>query len=213
MSRAWSTSRRLVGLAALAVVGCASFPEPEETRTLAEQMVSEAYPGMPAALTRRAVQDAGQKVCSKVSGDKLTAEEAARIVESARAQMRYPAGGKLAGDWKVGARLVGDGAGMRVRDGRVESVKHNGALCINCHALDPKEVNAGNLGPALTGYGAQRGNSSAVIKYTYEKIYNAWTYFPCSNMPRLGHNGYLTPEQIADVVAYLVDPQSPVNVK
>jgi sulfur-oxidizing protein SoxX len=30
-------------------------------------------------------------------------------------------------------------------------------------------------------------------------------------MPRLGANGFLTPEQIAHVVAYLVDPQSPVN--
>jgi sulfur-oxidizing protein SoxX len=38
-------------------------------------------------------------------------------------------------------------------------------------------------------------------------------YFPCSNMPRMGHNGYLTPEQITHVVAYLVDPQSPVNRK
>jgi sulfur-oxidizing protein SoxX len=32
-------------------------------------------------------------------------------------------------------------------------------------------------------------------------------------MPRLGAHGFLTPEQIADVVAYLVDPQSPVNRK
>jgi hypothetical protein len=29
----------------------------------------------------------------------------------------------------------------------------------------------------------------------------------------MGHNGYLTPEQITHVVAYLVDPQSPVNRK
>ena len=72
-------------------------------------------------------------------------------------------------------------------------------------------MNSGNLGPELVGYGAKRGNSEAVVKYTYEKIYNAWLYYPCSNMPRLGANGYLTPEQIAHVVAYLVDPQSPVN--
>ena len=64
-----------------------------------------------------------------------------------------------------------------------------------------------------TGYGTQRGATEATVKYTYEKIYNAWTYFPCSNMPRLGAKGYLTPEQIAHVVAYLVDPQSPVNRK
>jgi sulfur-oxidizing protein SoxX len=52
-----------------------------------------------------------------------------------------------------------------------------------------------------------------VLRYTYDKIYNAWGSFPCSNMPRLGARGYLTPEQITHVVAYLTDPQSPVNRK
>jgi sulfur-oxidizing protein SoxX len=206
---------KLVAAGALlaAAFGCAVMPSAEEARSIGEQMVSEAYPGMPAPLTGRARQDAAQQICSKPAGEKPTPEEAARIVESARASIRYPAGGKLAGDWKIGARLVANGAGLRVRAGAVEKVKENGALCINCHALDPREVNAGNLGPALTGYGAQRGNSEAVIKYTYEKIYNAWVYYPCSNMPRLGANGFLSPEQIAHVVAYLVDPQSPVNRK
>jgi sulfur-oxidizing protein SoxX len=203
-----------VAAAALAaVLGCASFPSADETRALGEQMVADAYPGMPAALTARAVQDADQKICSKIGSEKLTSIEAGRIVDAARATMKYPPGAKLAGDWKAGERLVSDGAGLRVREGRVEPVKQNGALCINCHALDPREVNSGNLGPALIGYGAQRGNSDAVVKYTYEKIYNAWAYYPCSNMPRLGAHGFLTPEQIADVVAYLVEPQSPVNRK
>ena len=198
---------------AAAVVGCAGFPDSESTRALGEQAVAESYPGMPAVLTRRAVQDPEQKLCSRTPDWKLTSDEAARIVEASRSSIRYPASGRLAGDWKVGEKLVANGTGMRVRDGRVEKLKENGALCINCHALDPNEVNVGNLGPSLTGYGAQRGNSEAIAKYTYEKIYNAWTYFPCSNMPRLGHNGFLTPEQIAHVVAYLIDPQSPVNRK
>ena len=197
--------------AALVVVGSATFPDAESTRALGEKAAAEAYPGMPLALTQRAVQDAEQKLCSMGPDAKLTSEESARIVQASRASIKYPASGKLAGDWKVGAKLVANGAGLRVRGGRVEKVKENGALCINCHALDPKEVNVGNLGPSLTGYGTQRGASEATVKYTYEKIYNAWTYFPCSNMPRLGANGFLTPEQIAHVVAYLVDPQSPVN--
>ncbi|HYH41756.1 MAG TPA: sulfur oxidation c-type cytochrome SoxX [Burkholderiales bacterium] len=194
-----------------AFVGCASFPDAESVRTHAEQSVAEAYPGMPPALTQRAVQDAEQRLCSKGPGETLTSEEAARVVAASRTAIKYPAGNKLSGDWKVGEKLVSNGVGMRVRGGRVEGAKQNGALCINCHALDPAEVNVGNLGPSLTAYGRQRGNSEPVVKYTYEKIYNAWTYFPCSNMPRLGHNGFLTPEQIAHVVAYLVDPQSPVN--
>lgn len=193
------------------VLGCATGPSPEETRAIGEQMVNEAYPGMPAALTARAHQDADQKICSRAPGDKPTSEEARRVVEDARATLKYPANGKLAGDWKIGARLVTDGAGERIRGGKVENVKQHGALCINCHQLDKREVNSGNLGPELIGYGAKRGNSEAVVKYTYEKIYNSWLYFPCSNMPRLGANGFLSPEQIAHVVAYLVDPQSPVN--
>jgi sulfur-oxidizing protein SoxX len=30
-------------------------------------------------------------------------------------------------------------------------------------------------------------------------------------MPRFGHNGILSEEQIRDVVALLMDPESPVN--
>ena len=191
--------------------GCASFADRETIRAGGEDAIAHAYPGMPAALTARTSQDASQQLCSKPGGEKLSAEEAMKIVEAARASIKYPASGKLVGDWKIGSQLVTNGAGLRVRDGRVEKTRENGALCTNCHALDANEVNAGNLGPSLIGYGAKRGNSDAVVKHTYEKIYNAWLYFPCSNMPRLGASGYLTPEQITHLVAYLVDPQSPVN--
>jgi sulfur-oxidizing protein SoxX len=125
----------------------------------------------------------------------------------------YPASGKLVGDWKIGAKLAHDGGGDRIQFGRLEARKENGGLCQNCHALERGEINVGNVGPALTGYGAQRGSSEAIAKYTYEQIYNAWAYFPCSNMPRLGANRHLTPEQIAHLTAYLVDPQSPLNRK
>ena len=199
------------GAAIVLILGCATTPDPEEVRRLGESMVQAAYPGMPPALTARAQQDEAQKVCSRPADEKLTAEEASRVIEAGRASLKYPQDGKLTGDWKIGERLVADGTGERIREGKVETVKQHGALCINCHMLDSREVNSGNLGPALTGYGATRGNSEAVVKYTYEKIYNAWVYYPCSNMPRLGASGFLSPEQIAHVVAYLVDPASPVN--
>ena len=205
----------VIALAACAAlgVGCATFPDESTTRALGEQAVANGYPGMPETLTRRAVQDEEQRLCSRAPDSELTSTEAARIVAASRDSIKYPDSGTLVGDWKLGARLVTSGAGMRIRGGRVEKVKQNGALCTNCHALDPREVNAGTLGPSLVGYGAQRGNTDATVKYTYEKIYNAWTYFPCSNMPRLGAHGFLTPEQITHVVAYLVEPQSPVNRK
>lgn len=192
-------------------VGCATFPDAASTAERAEQLVREAHPLTGPDLNRRTVQDAAQKTCSTVNGAKLTQEQAADLLKSARESIRYPATGKLAGDWKIGASLVTDGRGQRIVNGKVELLKQNGALCINCHAMDPADVNAGNLGPALAGYGKQRGNSEAVARYTYERIYNAWAFMPCSNMPRLGASGFLTPEQIAHVVAYLLDLQSPVN--
>ena len=201
----------LSGVVILGVVGCTTFPDAESTAKLAEQMVSEAHPITGSDLNRRTVQDASQRMCSAVGGPKLTQEQSAAIVKTARDSMQYPPSGMLTGDWKIGAQLVADGRGQRIVNGQVEKLPHNGALCINCHAMDAGEVNAGNVGPALVGYGTQRGDSEAVARYTYERIYNAWAFMPCSNMPRLGASGFLTPEQIAHVVAYLIDPQSPVN--
>jgi sulfur-oxidizing protein SoxX len=203
----------VLGIPLLAAPGCTSFPDAQTTRGLGERMVAESYPGMPESLTRRAVQDQAQRICSTIGHGKPTQEEAAEVVRLSRESMKYPVSGKLVGDWKAGARLAYAGQGGRIVGGKVETAKENGALCSNCHALDPGEVNVGNIGPSLTGYGARRGNSDAVARLTYERIYNAWAYSPCSNMPRLGANGHLTPEQIAEVVAYLIDPQSPVNRK
>lgn len=195
----------------LIVAGCASFPDEATTRQQGEKLVSEAYSRTSPAFSGRVVQDESQRICSKIGAAKLSQQEAAEVVRLARASIKYPASGKLAGDWKAGAKLAYNGQGGRILGGKLETSKVNGGLCSNCHALDPKEFNVGNIGPSLTGYGAQRGNSEAVAKLTYERIYNGWAFAPCSNMPRLGANGHLTPEQITDLVAYLIDPQSPVN--
>lgn len=46
---------------------------------------------------------------------------------------------------------------------------------------------------------------------TYDILYDAHLYFPCRNMPRFGYHGTLTTQQIKDVTAYLLAPDSPVN--
>jgi L-cysteine S-thiosulfotransferase len=201
----------VLGAPALIAAGCATFPDPATTRQIAETMVSEDFTAPTPALLKRLVQDRSQRICSKIGDAKLTQEEAAEVVQLARASIQYPASGKLVGDWKAGNTLAHDGAGDRIQGGRLEQRKENGGLCQNCHALAPDEINVGNVGPSLTGYGLQRGNSEAIAKLTYERIYNAWAYAPCSNMPRLGATRHLTPEQIAHLVAFLIDPASPVN--
>ncbi len=198
---------------ALVAAGCATFPDPAVTQQAVEKMLREDFTAPSVAHLKRLAQDRSQQICSKIGEAKLTQEESAEVVKLARASIQYPSSGQFVGDWKRGNTLAHDGAGDRIQFGKLEARKENGGLCQNCHALAPGEINVGNVGPSLTAYGTQRGNSEAIAKYTYEKIYNAWAYFPCSNMPRLGATGHLTPEQITHMVAFLIDPQSPVNTK
>lgn len=53
--------------------------------------------------------------------------------------------------------------------------------------------------------------SKAVLEYTWGKIWNSRAYSACSSMPRAGHSGIMTEEQVKHLVALLVDPKSPVN--
>jgi len=210
MKKTWFKWAAL-GVPVLVIAGCATYPDPATTRRVAEKMVNESFTAPAPALLKRLAQDKSQQICSKIGGAQLTQEEAAEVARLARASIKYPPSGKLVGDWKRGDKLAHDGAGDRIQRGRLEKRKENGGLCQNCHALAPGEINVGNVGPSLTGYGLQRGTSDSIAKLTYERIYNAWAYSPCSNMPRLGATGHLTPEQITHMVAYLIDPQSPIN--
>ena len=49
------------------------------------------------------------------------------------------------------------------------------------------------------------------MKAVYERIYNPQAAIPCANMPRFGASGFLTIDQIKDLVAYVMSPDSPVN--
>ena len=60
-------------------------------------------------------------------------------------------------------------------------------------------------------YESARHYNDETRKYAYGKIFNSEAYSACTNMPRFGHKGILTEAQIKDVVALLVDPESPVN--
>ena len=84
--------------------------------------------------------------------------------------------------------------------------------------MDKKEISFGTIGPSLYNYGKLRGVSNPsspeakpIVEYTWGKIWNSKAYNACSNMPRTGHAGVLNAAQIADVMALLLDPKSPVN--
>jgi sulfur-oxidizing protein SoxX len=160
----------------------------------------------------RLTQDGIQKTCSPLHGARPEGETATQVIKLARESIVYPDGGIKLGDWKKGEAVARSGFGFRVGHKTDDhSDKQPGGNCYACHQLDPDEIAYGTLGPSLTGYGKTRGTDEAMLKYTYEIIYSPHVYFPCTKMPRFGANGFLTQEQIADVMAYVMHPESPVN--
>jgi len=158
----------------------------------------------------RVEQDATQKFCSDTAFSDSKKGEAMRdkIQKINMAGILQPSDGKYIGDWKSGERIAQSGRGATWSDKADAAV---GGGCYNCHAIDPKEISYGNIGPSLTGYGKLRGYSPEVITYTWNRINNSKAYNACSNMPRFAHFKLLNEKQIQDVMALLLDPESPVN--
>ena len=182
--------------------GGAPFPS-------ADQAVASSWQNMQPGWEKRLVQDDTQKLCS-AARDKPNKADAERIENmNAALKVVYPASGKLVGDWKKGEATAQSGYGMRVGD--TTPGRANGGNCYACHQIDKKELSYGTLGPTLHHYGKLRGNSEAIAKYTYDKIYNSQAFSACSNMPRFGHKGLLNEQQLRDIMALLLDPKSPVN--
>ncbi|MEE4202684.1 MAG: sulfur oxidation c-type cytochrome SoxX [Halieaceae bacterium] len=161
---------------------------------------------------QRQQQDELQQICSGGGRAALTGETTQRVIALSRESTVKPEGGIKLGDWKAGEEVARSGYGFRVGH-RVDdhSKRDPGGNCYACHQMAPDEPTYGTLGPSLKNFGKVRGNTEATRNYLYDVIYSPHSYFPCTHMPRFGANGVLTEKQIADVMAYLLDPESPVN--
>jgi L-cysteine S-thiosulfotransferase len=180
----------------------------------------QASPSIPAANLRasfataapdwlaRLEQDETQEACSRYRNAPPEAV-AEVILAREKARITFPADGKLMGDWKKGEALAQSGYGGRYTD--VPASAPNGGNCYACHQLDARELSYGTLGPSLASYGKIHGFAPAAVRAVYERIYNPEAAIPCANMPRLGANAFLTIDQIRDLVAYVMSPESPVN--
>ncbi len=196
-------------LAAAAVAGCAQLATGSGNADADALAMMKAAFKSQGPVTVEAVlnQDQSQKLCSKYA-EGLPKEVARQIEETELKSIKPPSDGKYLGDWKGGEVVAQNGVGMQFSD-KVGGT--NGGNCYACHQLAAKEISYGNIGPSLYRYGKLRGNSDAIVQYTWGKIYDAQAYSACSNMPRFGHNKVLTEQQMKDVVALLLDPASPVN--
>ena len=209
MQRKHLTSVPSVVLAVAAIlVGCATAPNDAEVNAKAASMLKASFREQGQAKLDRLDQDDTQRVCSEYVGRAPPKDVAERIEKANLATIRWPADGKLLGDWRNGEKIAQEGRGMQYSDDPKGPV---GANCYACHQLAPQELSFGTIGPSLYQFGKLRGYTDEIRKYTYGKIYNADAYSACTNMPRFGHKGILTEQQVKDVVALLMDPASPVN--
>lgn len=189
--------------------GCATMASDAEYAKRAADMMKTSFKERGQAKLERLAQDDAQAQCSRAPADGALPKAVAERIEKANlAAVKYPADGKLMGDWRAGERIAQSGVGKQFNDNPATPA---GGNCYACHQLAPQELSFGTIGPTLLNFGKLRGNSEAIQQYTYGKIYNAQAYTACSNMPRFGHNQILTEAQIKDLVALLLDPDSPVN--
>lgn len=156
---------------------------------------------------QRNTQDETQKICSTTHNQPSDAEAKA-IVARELATVKLPADGKFMGDWKRGQQVAQRGSGGQFSD---QPDTYRGGNCYACHQLSKQEVSYGTLGPSLLEYGKLKEFKEEEIKAAYAKIYNSQSVLACSTMPRFGHTGFLSEQQIKDAVAYLFDRESPVN--
>jgi sulfur-oxidizing protein SoxX len=201
----------VLAIAGTIAVGCASMAHNDEAALGAKalELMKASFHEQGQAKLDRLDQDEAQKVCSEYNGDKKIPKDVAERLEKAElATIKYPADGKYVGDWKNGERIAQSGVGMQFTD---TAGAATGGNCYACHELTKSELAFGTIGPSLYNFGKTRGYTPEMQKYAFGKVYNSEAFSACSNMPRFGHKGILSEQQVKDVVALLMDPSSPVN--
>ncbi|MES2361024.1 MAG: sulfur oxidation c-type cytochrome SoxX [Pseudomonadota bacterium] len=205
-----------LGLAVAALLAsCAAAPTSQQVAEATQQVMKSSFRAQGEAKLDRLMQDASNQACSDAAGAALD-EKLAKSIEAANLQtVKFPADGKLIGNWSEGEKIAQNGRGLTWSDKPGEA---NGGSCYNCHQISKAELSYGSIGPSLYNYGKLRGvsdpaapGSKAIVDYTWSKLWNSKAYNACSGMPRFGHAGILTEQQLRDVMALLLDPKSPVN--
>jgi len=198
-----------IGLAATMAAGAAvlaacaalqSSPREEALAMMQRDFHAKGIAGMD-----RLKEDEVLAACNKYDNNP-PADLDAKLRAKQYAAVKWPADGKLLGDWKAGEKVAQNGRGMAWSDkGGV------GGGCYNCHQIGPDTSSFGTIGPSLYQFGKLRGYGTDIQRYAFSKIYNAKAYNLCSQMPRFGHAGALAEQQLKDLTALLMDPKSPVN--
>ncbi|MFN3629350.1 MAG: sulfur oxidation c-type cytochrome SoxX [Casimicrobiaceae bacterium] len=196
----------LAGCAGVVTTSTPKEPTDADILAVLQSSFREAGP----AKLDRLKQTELQAACTVANrtGKEIDSTTRKRLQKAALDAVKYPSDGKFLGDWKRGERIAQSGRGLQFSD---SANTVNGGNCYACHQLTKTEISHGNIGPSLYNYGKLRGNSDAILRYTWARIWNSHSFNACANMPRFGDAGILTEAQIKDVMALLLDPESPVN--
>jgi L-cysteine S-thiosulfotransferase len=160
------------------------------------------------ASMERLQQDETQALCTAHARLALPTAVAEQVSALNRASIKPPSNGQYLGDFKRGEIVAVTGTGLQFSD---DPSKPVGGNCYACHEMAANELAYGTIGPSLKHYGKLRGSSAAVLEFAWGKLYNSNAQVACSKMPRYGHRGILSEQQLQDVMAFLFDPASPVN--
>jgi sulfur-oxidizing protein SoxX len=204
-------NNRFLVSAAVVVLSACSTPSatPLLTNEQAAEVMRASFKDKGIAKVERLQQTEAQKTCSEYATKKLPPELSAKLEAEALSTVNPPSDGKYLGNWKEGEKIAQNGRGLQFSD---DEKTVNGGNCYACHQLQKAEIAYGNIGPSLQQYAKIRGGATEpIVKYTWAKIWNSHSFNACSNMPRFGAAGILTEQQIKDVMALLLDPESPVN--
>jgi sulfur-oxidizing protein SoxX len=204
-----------LAFAAFSLASCATAPTAQQVDEATQQVLKSSFRDQGIAKMDRLALDASNQACSEAAGKPLD-EKLAKSIEEANLQtVKPPSDGKYLGNWSEGEKIAQNGRGLTWSDKPGEA---NGGSCYNCHQISKAELSFGSIGPSLYNYGKLRGvsnpaspESKPIVDYTWGKLWNAKAYNACSDMPRFGHASILNEQQIRDVMALLLDPNSPVN--
>lgn len=191
------------GLTTGAMAQNATKADPARVEQVVKTMFAKAGPEWASVIT----PDETITTCTQ-TGNSPATKQYDEILAREKKNVVMPADGNVMGDWKKGEVVAQRGTGGQFTD---KPDTYRGGNCYACHELAAKEVSYGTLGPSLKAYGKDRKFAPEEAKATFAKVFNSQSVLPCSQMPRFGHNKFLTEQQIKDVVAYLFDPESPVN--
>lgn len=204
-----------LAFAAFFLSSCATAPTAQQVDEATQQVLKSSFRDQGIAKMDRLALDASNQACSEAAGKPLDEKLAKSIEEANLKTVKLPPDGKYLGNWSEGEKIAQNGRGLTWSDKAGEA---NGGSCYNCHQISKTELSFGSIGPSLYNYGKLRGvsnpaspESKPIVEYTWGKLWNAKAYNACSDMPRFGHASILNEQQIRDVMALLLDPNSPVN--